>query len=82
MYRNTRLSFGHKNVPGIFQKTLQGVLGDSLNSCVILYIDDMVIYGKTHAGLLGNLIEFMSRLKEHNFKVLLSKIWLLKKEIE
>jgi hypothetical protein len=45
-YRYTRVPFGHKNAPGVFQKTIQEIIGDLLYKGVLLYIDDIFIYRK------------------------------------
>ncbi|GJP83849.1 hypothetical protein CLOP_g13951 [Closterium sp. NIES-67] len=46
-YEYTVMLFGLTNAPSTFQLTMNGVFHDLLDKCVIIYLDDILIYNKT-----------------------------------
>jgi transposase InsO family protein len=82
LYEYCRVPFGHKNSAGLFQKTIQDILGELLFTCVILYIDDLVIYATTWEDLIEALFLVLEKFRRFNVKVALSKVQLFRTKIE
>ena len=71
-YQFTRMPFGLKNAPAIFQRTMEVVL----SSCYEFsapYIDDIVVFSKNGVEHAGHLREVFGALKEHGLTVKLAK---------
>ena len=76
-----RLSFGLKNAPAAFQRELQTILSRFPWQRVIVYIDDILILGRTfeeHLELVGKVL---STLAEHGLKVKLKKCQFFCREV-
>ncbi|GJP51861.1 hypothetical protein CLOM_g10990 [Closterium sp. NIES-68] len=54
-YEYTVMPFGLTNAPSTFQLTMNGVFRDLLDKCVIIYLDDILIYSKTREQHLQDL---------------------------
>ncbi|KXJ82310.1 hypothetical protein RP20_CCG013631 [Aedes albopictus] len=65
MFRCVRLPFGLCNAPDVFQEVLQRRI---LGGCkgIKVYLDDVLVHGKTKEEHDANLSEALARLKEHN----------------
>ena len=61
LYKYTRLPFGVASAPAIFQRTMESVLQGLPMVCV--YIDDIIVSGKTPEEHLYNLNEVLQRLE-------------------
>jgi len=69
----TRVPFGCKNAPNIFQKIMREILkGMDMKTCVV-FIDDIIIFARTAMDFLTNLEAVMTRLEEYNVRLRLSK---------
>ncbi len=53
-FRYTRLPFGLKHAGAHFQHAMELAFADLINSCCLIYQDDIVIYGKTKDELTKN----------------------------
>ena len=62
LYRYNRLPFGVSAAPSIFQRIMEGILRDLPGVCI--YLDDILITGKTETAHLNTLDEVMRRLGE------------------
>ena len=72
-YQFKRLAFGLRNAPGAFQREMQEVLRGFDNKQVIVYIDDILILGRTfdeHMELVGRVL---NTLIEYGMKIKLGK---------
>jgi len=62
--------FGFSNTPATFQSMMNGILGDLIHiECVIVYLDDILIFGinkKEHRQLVK---EVLKRLQENDLYV-------------
>ena len=62
------MPFGLKNAPGIFQAFINHVFGDLIDIGLLGYIDDLLIYSKSHEEHFSMLREVFTRLKENGLK--------------
>lgn len=67
LYRYNRLPFGIKSAPGIFQTTMLKIL-NGLEG-ILVYLDDILIFGSTLKEEQSRLDQLMKRLKEYNVKL-------------
>ena len=71
LYQYTRLPFGISAAPSIFQRTMENLLKGIPQ--VVVYIDDILVTGKTDAEHLQHLKEVLARLKKAGMKLKESK---------
>ncbi|GJP66737.1 hypothetical protein CLOP_g23646 [Closterium sp. NIES-67] len=81
-YEYTVMPFGLTNASSTFQLTMNGVFRDLLDKCVIIYLDDILIYSKTREQHLKDLEVFFQRLQRHRLITKGSKCEFLKQEME
>ena len=67
LYQYTRLPFGVASAPAIFQRTMETLLKDLPMTCV--YIDDILVAGKTPQDHLNNLAAVLNRLQEAGLRL-------------
>ena len=67
LYKYTRLPFGVASAPAIFQRTMESLLQALPMVCV--YIDDIIISGKTPEEHLHNLNEVLQRLESAGLRL-------------
>ena len=67
LYHYTRLPFGVASAPAIFQQTMEKVLQGLPG--VVVYIDDILVTGKTDEEHLQNLDKVLERLLEHGLRL-------------
>ena len=78
--RYNRLPFGVSAAPSIFQRTMKVLLQGLAGVCV--YLDDILITGKTEAEHLNNLSAVLERLKNAGMKLNSSKSVFMLGEVE
>lgn len=66
-YRFTRLPFGLCNAPDVFQCALEQILKDCAN--VVIYLDDILIFGSSLSEHDSTLSQVLSKLEEHNVEL-------------
>ena len=81
-YEFVRLPFGLKNAPAIFQRVMDDILRDHLGKICHVYIDDIIIFGKTLEEHLKNLTTILQTLRKANFKIQPDKSEFLRTEVE
>ena len=81
-YEFTRMPFGLKNAPAIFQRAIDDVLREYIGKICYVYIDDVIVFGKTLEEAVYNLELVLNALNKAGLKVQLDKSEFLKKEIE
>ncbi|XP_075151143.1 uncharacterized protein LOC142225255 [Haematobia irritans] len=81
-YEFTRLPFGLRNAPSIFQRALDDILREHIGKICYVYIDDIIIFGKDEQTHIENLEKVFHTLELSNMKVQLDKCEFLKTEVE
>ena len=80
-YEFTRMPFGLCNAPAMFQHLMQNTLGKlNLTYCVI-YLDDVIVFGRTEKEHLEHLRVVFKRFQEFNLKLKPSKCSFFQSEI-
>ena len=67
LFQYTRLPFGIASAPSIFQRTIESILQGIPKVCV--YIDDILVPGRTEDEHLKNLREVLERLETSGFRL-------------
>ncbi len=52
-YTFNRMPFGPKNAPSVFQQMMNLALGDLLNKKACVYLDDIIVWGRTFEEVLS-----------------------------
>jgi hypothetical protein len=73
LYEYTVMSFGLTNAPAFFMHLMNKVFMDYLDTFVVIFIDDILIYSKTEAEHEKHLRLVLQRLREHKLYAKLSK---------
>ena len=59
------MPFGLTNAPAVFQQFVNTVFTDLLDVCVIVYLDDILIYSEDKASHREHVQEVLRRLRKH-----------------
>jgi hypothetical protein len=59
------MPFGLRNAPSSFQRIMNLVLGDLVDSCCVVYLDDILIYSKTREEHAEHLRKVLDRLNHY-----------------
>jgi len=78
LFHFNSMPFGLSGAPATFCKLTQKVLKDQLWKICLFYLDDVIVYAKTHRELLERLNTVISVLGQAGLKVKLSKCTLFK----
>ena len=60
------MPFGLTNAPATFQALMNNILGDLVNDCVVVYLDDILIYSRTKSDHVNHVREVLRRLRANN----------------
>lgn len=80
LFRYTRLPFGLKSAPSIFQNIMDQILSGLPKVCC--YLDDILIGGSTKQQCQENLYNVLGRLNEFNVKINLNKCIFLEQKVD
>jgi len=67
------IAVGLTNAPATFQALMNEILGDLVNDCVVVYLDDILIYSRSQAEHVKHVKEVLQRLQSSNLYVKGSK---------
>lgn len=81
-YEFVRMPFGLKNAPAIFQRAMNDVLREHIGKRCYVYIDDVVVFGRTLEEHNENLRIVLQTLQKANLKVQLDKSEFIHTSIE
>jgi hypothetical protein len=73
LYEYTVMSFGLTNAPAFFMLLMNKVFMDYLDTFVVIFIDDILVYSKLEAEHEKHLRLVLQRLREHKLYAKLSK---------
>ena len=80
LYKYNRLPFGVATAPALFQRVMESLLKDLPYVCI--YLDDILVTGKTQAEHLSNLDEVLTRLQEAGVRLKESKCAFMMSTVE
>jgi hypothetical protein len=69
LYEFNRLPFGLCNSPSTFSRLMRKCFGDKFADGIIMYLDDLLIYGSCISEVIGRLDIVFSRLQRYNLKL-------------
>lgn len=64
LFHFRRMPFGLRNGPSIFQRTMQAILAPYLWIFALVYIDDIIVYSKSHEEHLDHLERVLSSIEK------------------
>ncbi|KAL4083088.1 hypothetical protein QTP88_028418 [Uroleucon formosanum] len=79
-YHYKRMSMGLASAPSTFAKAMTNVMAGLIGIKCLVYLDDIIIYGKNLNDHNKKLIDVFERLRIHNLKIEPDKCEFLKKE--
>jgi hypothetical protein len=82
LFEHTRMGFGLCNAPATFQRAMHLVLRGLTWTQVLVYLDDIIVLGKSFENGLRNLRNVLYRFREFNLKLKPKKCELFKDEVE
>ena len=76
------MPFGLTNAPATFQALVQDILQPLLNICVVVYIDDILIYSKNDIDHTQHVWQVFEILQKHKLYGKMSKCEFFKESVE
>ena len=67
------MPFRLTNVPAAFQHFMNDIFGDLLDVCMLVYLDDLLIYSDSEKEHIWHVREVLHRLQQHNKNTLANK---------
>ena len=81
LWQFTVMSFGLCNAPATFERLMESVLRGLTYDACLVYLDDVIVIGRTFQEQLGNLRKVFQRLWEAHLKLNPAKCQLFRKEV-
>ena len=81
LYEYTRMPFGLCNAPGTFMRVMDKAFGDLNFQFLLVYLDDIFVFGSTFEETLFRLETVLSRLSNLNLKIKPEKCQLFRKKV-
>jgi hypothetical protein len=75
------LPFGLTNAPAVFQRMMNRIFGDLFGICVIVYLDDIVVFSANKEQHIKDVSEVLTRMRDHKLHIKLSKCDFFKEEV-
>ena len=73
-FKYTVMPFGLTNAPAVFQHMTNDIFQDLLDVCLIIYLDDLLVYSKTQEENDSHeILLVLKRLREHDLYAKLEK---------
>jgi hypothetical protein len=80
-YEYKVMPYGLTGAPTTFQSVMNHILKPLLRKCVVVFMDDILIYSKTYEAHIEHVRQVFQLLQEHQFKVRLSKCSLARQQL-
>ena len=80
-YEMTRMPFGLNNAASTFQRTMELALSNLQWITCLIYIDDIIVFGKTFEQHMSRVEEVLERIKAAGLKLKPEKTEMLQKEV-
>ena len=81
LYHWNVLPFGLNTAPGTFQRLMDSMLADLMYVSLLIYLDDILIYGSSFEQTLERLAQYLERLRKANLKLKPGKCELFQKSV-
>ena len=81
LYHFNRMPFGLTNAPATFQRLMNQVMSDFIFSCLLVYLDDLLVYSSTFEKHLKALETVLDKLKEVGVRLNPDKCSFVQKEV-
>jgi len=81
LWQFTVMPFGLCNAPATFEQLMESVLRGLMYDACLVYLDDVIVIGRTFQEQLGNLRKEFQRLREAHLKLNPAKCQLFQKEV-
>lgn len=82
LFQFKRCPFGFTNSPATYQRAMNDIFADGLYSKCLIYMDDILVYGKTAQETLNHLSWVFERCDQYDVKLKRSKCEFMKPEIK
>ena len=82
LYEYIRMPFGLTNAPSTFSRLVSQVFRDEVFQILLVYLDDIIVYGVNMDEQIERLDTVFTRLREHNLKIKASKCVFFKDQVK
>ena len=82
LYQFIKMPFGLVNAPGIFQRLMEVVLAGLARTTCVVYLDNILVFGRNLAEHNTNLKSVLQRLREAGLRLKPSKCHLARKQVK
>src|SRR5215469_2799860 len=76
------MPFGLCNAPATFQQSMNDIFRELIDDCVIVYIDDVLIYSRTHEEHAVHLQKVLDLMIKHKLRARIHKCRFLQEEVD
>jgi hypothetical protein len=76
------MPFGLTNVPAVFQRMMNDIFRDKLDLCVVIYLDDILIFGTNLEQHIKDITKVLEQLQQYKLYAKPEKCEFHKEEIE
>lgn len=81
LYQYKRVPFGYTNSPAAFQRTMNQIFKDGIGKRLIVYVDDLLVFGRTPTEHHQNLAWTLEQCRLANIKINPNKCQFFKSEV-
>jgi len=82
LWQFTIMYFVLCNAPAIFEQLMERILQHLITKICLVYLDDVIVFGKTFEEMVGNLRQIFLRFREANLKINPKKCNLFERQVK